>query len=341
MKKPDQPYVKAIPQKNGKTYYYFRRGKTYTRLPDNPDTPQFSEEYWKIRSGRTRASVKTTWGALISLYVTSPSFKAKSKGTQANYRRHCREIEAKNADADVRKFRRKHAIAARDALADSWSKANDRVAMLSILCKFAVDLEWIERNPVVDIPKLKGGEYEPWPEEALTAYRRYCESEGATVALTAMMLAVNTGQRLGDSIKMKWSDFDGEYMSVVQEKTGERIEVYCPDELRAYLAALPQEGAHILAKNLRQPQSMRAVQKAIEDVREALGYLKGPNRLVPHGWRYTAAVQLAEAGGSDSEIQAVTGHRTLEMVAKYRARASQKKASKRAQIRREQNKDGT
>lgn len=54
-----------------------------------------------------------------------------------------------------------------------------------------------------------------------------------------------------------------------------------------------------------------------------------------HGLRYLAAVELAEAGCSDAEIQAVTGHKTLAMVQKYRAEASRKRLSKQAQERRE------
>ena len=77
-----------------------------------------------------------------------------------------------------------------------------------------------------------------------------------------------------------------------------------------------------------------AAQKAVEDVRRALGIMGGPDRLVPHGWRYTAAVQLADAGCSDAHIQAVTGHKTLSMVQKYRAKANQRAASKSAQEKR-------
>ena len=85
----------------------------------------------------------------------------------------------------------------------------------------------------------------------------------------------------------------------------------------------------------------RTVQRALEEVREKIGVLSGIGRLVIHGWRYTAAKQLAEAGCSDAEIQSVTGHKTLAMVHKYRAQASQKRASKAAQNRRERNGDGT
>ena len=107
--------------------------------------------------------------------------------------------------------------------------------------------------------------------------------------------------------------------------------------MRTYLANLPKSGAYILARNLTQPPGLRAVQKAVETVRVGIGVMHGPDRLVPHGWRYTAAKELAEAGCSDSEIQAVTGHKTLAMVQKYRSQADQKAASKRAQARRERN----
>jgi len=333
MKWPDLPYLEFKTMK-GREYIYFRKGKFRRRLPSNPDTEGFAREYWTIRSGKRNTPAKTTWNALIASYYASPAFKAKAKGTQANYRRHCEAIREKNGARDVRQFRRKQALDVRDALQDNWSKANERIAVLSVLCKHAVDLEWIERNPVVDIEKLKGGEYEAWPDAKLDAYEQYCDRHGLTVARTAFELCIGTGQRLGDCIQMRWDDFDGEFMGVVQEKTGTEIWVGCPARLRAFLNSHPRQGKHILAKNLTQPLGNRAVQTAIEEVREVLGIMYGPNRLVPHGWRYTAARLLAEAGCSDAEIQSVTGHKTLSRVQKYRAQANQKMASKRAQERR-------
>lgn len=130
-------------------------------------------------------------------------------------------------------------------------------------------------------------------------------------------------------------------MAVVQEKTDVKLWIYCPSRLQAYLSGLKKEGRHILAKNLSQPLGRRAIQKEIEAVRATIGVMVRKRRLVPHGWRYTAARQLAEAGCSDAEIQSVTGHKTLSMVQKYRAQANQKKTSKAAQNRREQNEDRT
>lgn len=340
MRKPSLPYVEAKTAK-GRTYYYFRKGKFRRRLPNNPDSEEFSREYWAVRSGKRNAPCKTSWNNLIASYYQSAAFKRCSAGTRENYRRHCEAIREKNADKDVRAFRRKHAIAVRDELQSSWSKANERVAVLSILCKHAVDLEWIERNPVVDIKKLHGGEFSPWPEAKLRAYEACCDRHGLTVARTIYELAIGTGQRIGDCIAMQWDDFDGEYMAVVQQKTKVKIWIYCPTRLRSYLKSLPRSGRYILAKNLTEPLGKRSVQKAVEVVREMIRVKDGENKLVPHGWRYTAVVELAEAGCSDSRIQAVTGHRTLAMVQKYRGQANQRRSSKEAQQLRERNKNKT
>jgi len=337
VRKPDLPYLE-IKISKGRQYIYFRRGKLRHRLPSNPDTEEFMREYWRVRSGRQQKQVKTTWGKLVEEFYKSPRFKEKAPGTRANYRRHCEDIREKNGAKDMTRFRRKDALRVKSALQDNWSKANERLSVLSMLCKLAVDLEWIDRNPVVDIPKLKGGEYEAWPDHRLKAYEQYCAANNLTTARVIFELAIGTGQRLGDCIKMKWSDFDGHAIRVAQEKTGAHIWVSCPKRLKDFLEELPRQGASILARNLSQPLGKRAVQKAIETVRHEIGVMSGNNRLVPHGWRYTAAKELAEAGCSDSEIQAVTGHKTLAMVQKYRAQANQRLASTRAQARREQNK---
>ena len=334
MKRVDLPYLEFKTVK-GREYIYFRKGRFRRRMPSNPDSEEFSREYWAIRNGKQNAPKKTSWEKLIVSYYSSAAYLSLSKGTKQNYRRHCEAIREKNGTKDVCAFRRKHALAARDALQGTWSKANERVAVLSILCRHAVDLEWIDRNPVVDIRKLSGGEYAAWPDEKLAEFERECDQQNATVARTTYELAVGTGQRLGDCIKMRWDDFDGEYMSVVQEKTNARIWVYCPDRLQSYLSNLPHIGTHIVAKNLTEPLDKRTVQTAIEEIRKSIGVMYGPDRLVPHGWRYTAARLLADAGCADAEIQAVTGHKTLKMVQKYRAQANQRAASKRAQQKRD------
>lgn len=329
VKRADKPYIVSVTAK-GKTYWYFRRRGKYLSLPGHPDSPEFDEAYWAIRSGRMKAPVSTTFNALIDSYYRSPKFKAKKPNTQREYRRTLELIRSKNGDKDFTKIRRKHVIAARDKYADTWRKANAMVEMISILAKHAIDMGWIEANPAMGVEKLKGGEYEAWPQEKLDAFERYCRKEGEEWALTAFMLGTGTGQRIGDVVKMEWADFDGEAIHVVQEKTDEKMWVACPPFLIRYLSELPRKGRYIIAKNLTQPVSKRAIQTHVMDVRKAIG----AEAYVIHGWRYTAARELAEAGCSDAEIMAVTGHRTGAMAQKYRKQASRSKMSKSAQEKR-------
>lgn len=331
-------YRKTVRRKlaNGKvnvhTFYYYRKivdGKEHlVRLPDDPDSPEFDREYWAIRSGTKPArEIKTTLNALLSSYQRSARYRRLKVASQDKYDRHAKIICDENGTKDARKLRRRDVIAMRDAYADTPRKANYMVRTMSVMMRHAVDLEWVERNPCDGVEMLPTeGEYTPWTEGDQRAYLKFAEG----TALTAFMLGTGTGQRPGDLCKMKWSDFDGEYMLVEQQKTGEQIAIFCPPKLREYLRTLPRQGEYILAKGLRDHIVYNTVQKAVARTCKAAG-LTGRTM---HGWRYTAAVELAEAGCSDAEIAAVTGHKTLAMVQKYRAKASQKRMSKSAQERR-------
>lgn len=333
VKKNSKPYLARI-ARGGKDYWYFRKGKTLIRLPDDPDSEEFDREYWTIRSGQHQGTVKTTFDALITSYYQTPRFKGLKASTKAEYRRTLELLREKNGPKDFTKLRRKHVIAARDKYADQWRKANAMVEQLSILARHAIDLEWITANPAQGVEKLKGGSYEAWPEPKLVAFERYCEQHGLTIERAIYELCIGTGQRIGDVVAMEWAHFQGGYMDVVQEKTGARLSIFCPERLQSFLELLPRTGKHILAKNLTQHLSKRRAQSLVAEVRKKIE----AEDFVIHGWRYTAAKELAEAGCSDTEIQSVTGHKSLEMVKKYRQQARQKQLSKTAQLRRNRTK---
>ena len=79
------------------------------------------------------------------------------------------------------------------------------------------------------------------------------------------------------------------------------------------------------------PVGYDAIEKAFRQWRATLGEKARPYTL--HGLRKLAIVELAEAGCSDAEIQAVTGQ-SPAMVAFYRKQANRKRLSRKAQERR-------
>lgn len=62
------------------------------------------------------------------------------------------------------------------------------------------------------------------------------------------------------------------------------------------LCRLPCSDKYTLAKNLTRHIGKRQIQKTVKGMREAIGVKAGENRLVVHGWRYTATRHLAGAG---------------------------------------------
>lgn len=340
MKRQRKPYVC---QRGGRLYYRItwsaegRRRERFIRLPGDEDSPEFDRAYWAIRSGTSpqlQRAPRTSWEALIRSYRASSAYKSLKPGTRRKYDAVIAALREKNGDKDVRKVTRAQVRAIHEKYADTPRKADRQLEVIRLLLNFAMlELDWITANPAKGIKRFGPQvEWQPWPEPLQTAFVRACEARGDTIVLTAFHLGTGTGQRAGDLCGMKWDHYDGAYISVVQEKTGTRLWVYCPDTLRAYLDTLPKRGAYLLPKNLTEPLGYNALERRFRKVRDMVG--RAADGYVMHGWRYTAAVALADAGASDAEIQAVTGHKTLAMVQKYRNQARQKHLSRTAQERR-------
>ena len=335
---------KYVQERRGLLFYLLswtdpdgRRRQRLIPLPGDEDSAEFDAAYWAIRSGRSEAlqlAPRTSWKALIDSYRLSSNYRKLAPGTRRKYDPVIEAMVDKNGAKDVRKVTRAQIRAIHEKYADTPRKADHKLQVLRLLLNYAKnELDWITTNPAEGI-KLFGSqrEFEPWPDAALTAFENAAIALGETRILTAMKLGTGTGQRAGDLCGMRWDHFDGQYIAVTQDKTKERLWIFCPPFLRDHLQATPKQGAFILAKNVTEGMGYDALERGFRKVRAEAG--KVCNGLVMHGWRYTAALALAEAGCSDAEIQAVTGHKTLAMVQKYRRRASNKRLSRQAQERR-------
>jgi len=242
----------------------------------------------------------------------------------------------KNGSKDVRETTRQAVRAIHDKYSATPRKANHMVQVIRLLWNYGKGkLDWpIGENPAAGIDLYgRTREFAPWPEWMVRAL----DTAPDDLRITAELM-LGTGQRPNAAITMRRDHFSGEWMTVRDEKGAADLEVYCPERLRAFVADLPRRGVYLLAKNLTQPKGYDAVERTFRKWREGLGDAARPFTL--HGLRKLAIVQLAEAGCSDAEIQAVTGQ-SPETVAYYRKKASAKALSKAAQIRRDRNRNGT
>lgn len=317
-----------------------RRERTIS-LDWKGDPEELDRLYWQARRGDHPAQKPKApamcWRNLIVAWRADTQVQRKlSNGTKASYRRTMDAILEKNGEIDVRLTTRQRIRAVQGKYSDTPRKADHMVQVIRLLWNFAKkELDWpLGDNPAGGI-KLFGTQLpmDPWPEWMVAALPK-----APADVQTAAELILGTGQRPNAAIGMRHDQFAGDYMTVLDEKGDELAEVYCPPRLRSYVASLPKRGAHLLAKNLTQPKGYDAVEKQFRAWREKMG--DEARRFTLHGLRKLAIVQLAEAGCSDAQIQAVTGQ-SAQMVAFYRAKANRKRLSKVAQTRRDQNMNGT
>jgi integrase len=209
----------------------------------------------------------------------------------------------------------------RDIAATSTASADIAMSLISALWEFAVEqlgLDELGADPTQGVKRAHKvtHEHEPWPQELIERFLR----EARPSLRWAVKLALYTGRRRSDLVKMKWSQFDGEFIEVCQQKTGELLSIPCHKELCAELGSMPRVADTILVGERGSPLMGDSLSVMVrKQLREICvdGY-------AIHGLRKNAAVALADAGCSPMEIAAITGHKTLGMVQHYSKRPDQR-----------------
>ena len=169
---------------------------------------------------------------------------------------------------------------------------------------------------------------QPWPADMVGNARALAKGDDALL----LELLIGTGQRIGDVLSLRWGQVRAEGIAFRQSKTGRDLLIPYTDRLRAALAATPRRGLYVLLSKRGGPLSYRAAADRMGKLRAAVG--AGPEHDI-HALRYTAAHELATLGCTDEEIEAITGHRSRAMVARYAGSARQIARAIEAQKRRD------
>ena len=157
----------------------------------------------------------------------------------------------------------------------------------------------------------------PWTDAHCAAFEA---SHPPRYLMTGYMIARYTGQRRGDVLKMARTAYDGSCIEVRQEKTDEPLVIPAHRRLRAYLDQLPKDSLLFVVDANGQPLEETNFSKEFRAALDAAGL----DHLHFHGLRHSAG--RARRGRVQShEIQAITGHRTLQMVEHYTKAARQKR----------------
>lgn len=237
--------------------YFQRRGWKTGRIQAVPGTKEFALEYAAILNGALVAPMAVSgriFTALIQSYHTSPRYKNLAPRTARDYDKVLLWVKEKLGRLDVAGMQRKDVIRARDANASTIRFANYIVQILRILFEHAIDQGWRNDNPAKGVSLLKSDmePRQPWPEDMIGAFR--AKASGRTLLI--FELALGTGQRIGDVLKMRWSDIDGDGINVTQGKTGARLWVPFTPSLQAILNVTPKVGVTISAWGARETNQL-------------------------------------------------------------------------------------
>lgn len=306
--------------------YFQRRGWQTVRINAAAGTAEFHAEYARLLAGdRPIYAGPRTFSALVKDYRHSQRFNRLAPRTAADYDKVLVWVTDKLGPLPVAAMQRKDVIRAQSANAKTVRFANYIVQVLRVLFEHAIDLGWRKDNPAKGISLIKAdtAPREPWPQDKIDAFR----AEATGRSLLIFELCLGTGQRIGDVLRMRWSDIEGAGINVTQGKTGARLWVPFTRHLQAVLDETPKVGMTICAWGRGKATSYRGAADLIMAVRKAIG----AEAYDIHGLRYSAAAELAALGCSDELIQAVTGHQTRAMVVKYAGAALQRERASRAQ----------
>jgi integrase len=317
----------------GNDYYYFQPSRGYAgekirvALPGDPrnrdGTP--NDEWWaayrKCMGEPAKTARAGTFAALIEDYRASPEWRELSAASQRDYGRYLDEIGRLWGKLMVAGVEAKHVLALRDAKAATPAGANYLIRTLSAAISWGIPRGYRANNPCLHVRKLKIGKgYSPWTWEQIAHFR---ENVSKPEMWHAAALALYSGQRQADNLSMMWSDAAGEVMSVVQEKTGEKLRIPMHRDLRGVLSGIPRRATTILTNTKGLPWTSDGFRASWgkELARPAMEPLRG---LVFHGLRKSAVVFLLEAGSTDAEVSSITGQ-SRQMVEHYAREVNQNK----------------
>jgi integrase len=192
----------------------------------------------------------------------------------------------------------------RDQLAKtSLRQADYAYGTLARILSWAHNRGLIAKNPCAKGGKLYHGTRvnKIWDDEDVA---RFLKAAPHYLHL-AMLLAIYTGQRQGDLLRLPWSAYNGAEIKLRQRKTGQFVPIPVADALKAALDAAPRQSPIMLTNSEGKPWSESGFQGAWGKATMRAG-IRG---LTFHDLRGTAVVTLARAGYNEVEIYSITGHK--------------------------------
>lgn len=294
----------------GKAYHYAWRGGP--RLKGEPGTPDFMASYNAAIHAR-RSPAEGTVFTLISEFRQSAEFTRLAPSTQKDYRRYLAMIETKFGGMPVEALSDRRARGDfkkwRDDLAKHPRAADLAWAVLARVFSVALDRGKIAVNPCLKPGRLHKANRADrlWTEDLV----RRASAAFPEHLKWVLELALWTGQRQGDLLRLTWKaiDEDAQQLVVYQRKTKRVVRIPIHRTLGNILGRIPKRSPTILTSSDKTPWTSNGFRASWGKACKAAG-IRG---VTFHDLRGSAITRLALSGATDAEIATISGHSRAEV----------------------------
>lgn len=242
---------------------------------------------------------------LVSAFLGSPEFARLKPSTAGEYRRHLDAFREEFGDWKVSLFEKPAAkidlLEWRDEWADRPRTADYVIGTVGRLFSWARGRGLTCARPTDDIERLHKSDRSDliWtPEDLSKLY------EVASPALAqAVKLAVETGLRQGDLLRLGWSNVQDDAIVLITSKRGRQAVIPLTAAARAVVAEAPKVATVVLTSSRGRPWTSDGFKTMFRKAKDEAGI----TGLRFHDLRGTAATRLYQAGLDKRDIALVLG----------------------------------
>ena len=193
------------------------------------------------------------------------------------------------------------------------------LAALSRLFTCAMDWGWATTNPVARVrkPREPEGRNRFLSDDERKALLEATEASKDPYLHTAVLMALATGARKGEILWLRWGDVSLPRKTVTFRKTKNNESRTVPLLGSALEAVRGLSKVRRLDSDLLFPWNKTDGPKTIDVAWQKARLVAGLEDFRFHDLRHSAGSYLAMSGATPSEIAAVLGHKTLQMVKRY------------------------
>lgn len=191
---------------------------------------------------------------------------------------------------------------------------------LNTFFQFLEDEEYIKRNPVKKIPKIKEGiKYKRWYTDLeIESMRDACKNKRETALID---LLISTGLRVSEIGNILVSEIDWENRTILIHGKGDKdrivpFSVRCKKHLQEYLLERGFYLSHFLFCSCRKPYD-KLGKNSINKIVKNIGIRVGLPDITVHCFRRWLATDLDKKGVAPSVIQEILGHSSFEITQKH------------------------